>query len=146
MSSTPVPAMTTGLSVESSALFQAINSSLGSRIDTANNQLASMNHRMINIESLQRYRPHFEAVYKADFSHEWMVCCTSLDSTQFGPSVCLGRTVTSVLCFDLLLQNRRGSRAEMVYLFPCSHFLCMSPCGYCCDICHFTLEIVCRGV
>ena len=50
MSSTPAPAMTTGLSVESPALFQAFNSSLGSRIDTANNQFASMNHRMINIE------------------------------------------------------------------------------------------------
>ena len=50
MSSTPVQA-TMGLSVESSALLQAINNSLGSRIDTANNQLASMNHRMINIES-----------------------------------------------------------------------------------------------
>ena len=37
-----------GLSVENSALLQAINSSLGSRIDTANSQLASMNHRMIN--------------------------------------------------------------------------------------------------
>ena len=30
---------------------EAINNSLGSRIDTANSQLASMNHRMINIES-----------------------------------------------------------------------------------------------
>ena len=40
-----------GLSVEGSALLQAINSSLGPRIDTANSQLASMNHRMINIES-----------------------------------------------------------------------------------------------
>ena len=51
MSSTPGQMTTAGLSVESSALLQAINSSLGSRIDTANSQLASMNHRMINIES-----------------------------------------------------------------------------------------------
>ena len=40
-----------GLSVEGSALLQAINSSLGPRIDTANSQLASMNRRMINVES-----------------------------------------------------------------------------------------------
>ena len=50
--------MSPGLSVEGSALLQAINSSLGpridtlgSRIDTANTQLASMSHRMINIET-----------------------------------------------------------------------------------------------
>ena len=46
-----LPGQSSGLSVEGSALLQAINSSLGPRIDTANNQLASMNHRMINIES-----------------------------------------------------------------------------------------------
>ena len=40
-----------GLSAEGSALLQAINNSLGSRIDTANSQLASMNHRMIGIEA-----------------------------------------------------------------------------------------------
>ena len=47
-----------GLSAEGSALLQAINSSLaprfdtlGSRIDTANCQLAQMSHRMINIET-----------------------------------------------------------------------------------------------
>ena len=40
-----------GLSAEGSALRQAINNSLGSRIDTANSQLASMNHRMIGIEA-----------------------------------------------------------------------------------------------
>ena len=51
MSSTLGQMTSYGLSVESSALLQAINSSLGSRIDTANSQLASMNHRMINIES-----------------------------------------------------------------------------------------------
>ena len=50
--------MSPGLSVEGSALLQAINSSLGpridtlgSRFDTANSHLASMSHRMINIES-----------------------------------------------------------------------------------------------
>ena len=50
--------MSPGLSAEGSALLQAINSSLGpridtlgSRIDTAKSQLASMSHRMINIES-----------------------------------------------------------------------------------------------
>ena len=50
--------MSPGLSVEGSALLQAINSSLGpridtlgSRIDTANCQLAQMSHRMINIET-----------------------------------------------------------------------------------------------
>ena len=50
--------MSPGLSVEGSALLQAINSSLGpridtlgSRFDTANSQLAAMSHRMINIES-----------------------------------------------------------------------------------------------
>ena len=51
MSSTLGQMTSSGLSVESSALLQAINSSLGSRIDTANSQLASMNHRMSNIES-----------------------------------------------------------------------------------------------
>ena len=47
-----------GLSAEGSALLQAINSSLaprfdtlGSRIDTANSQLAQVCHRMINIET-----------------------------------------------------------------------------------------------
>ena len=51
MSSTLGQMTSPGLSVESSALLQAINNSLGSRIDTANSQLASMNHRMINVES-----------------------------------------------------------------------------------------------
>ena len=51
MSSLPGQMTSSGLSEEASAFLQAINSSLGPRIDTANNQLASMNHRMINIES-----------------------------------------------------------------------------------------------
>ena len=51
ISSLPGQMTSPRLSVEGSALLQAINSSLGPRIDTANSQLASMNHRMINIES-----------------------------------------------------------------------------------------------
>ena len=47
LSTTPVHlTSSSGLSAESSALLQAINSSFRSRIDTANSQLASMSHRM----------------------------------------------------------------------------------------------------